>query len=327
MDGNTGGENSGVIDSADHVIALAFDLIDSELPLLPAQIERALLGAEVQESIKKTIQQFAETKIASGTSVVSADEGQKLLGSLQSGVTDAAKKSLEEQIKKTPQFIKLENSLKEFEKSVKSTGLGIFIDKNKNILYVVGAALVVGGAGALYVTRSGGNFVETPVDLIKGKDFKVLKIGTFNLKAGLLDFKPDARIFGAKIEANKDWERLKVNFKLGVLAEGSIIQEVSGSAIIKSGAFSLSADGSYKAAPQQVHVGLKMDYSQAFGRDRFSISAGAFYDDNNLKGTLGADYKFNKGPSLGLNADVGRSATGAVSYQAMLKLSIPLNLP
>lgn len=327
MDGNVSGSGTGVIDSANHVVALAFNFVDSELPLLPGQLEKALTSAEVQESIKKTMQQFAETKIAGGTSVVSADEGQKLLSSLQTGVTDAAKKSLESQIKKTSQFIQLEKSLSEFEKSVKSTGLGIFIDKNKKILYVVGAALVVSGAGALYITRSGGNYVEKPVDLIKGKDFKVLEIGTFKLNAGLLQFKPDARIFGAKIEVDKSWERVKVNFKLGVLAEGSKIQEVTGSAIVKSGAFSLSADGSYKADPQKINLGLKFDYHHDFGKDKFSLSAGAFYDDSVLKGTVGADYKFNKGPSIGLNAGIGGINTSSVNYQAMLKLTVPINFP
>jgi hypothetical protein len=327
MDGNVSGGGSGVIDSANHVVALAFKFADAEIPLLPSQLEQALTSVAVQESIKKTMQQFAETKIASGTTVVSADESKKLLESLQTGVTDEAKKSLESQIKKVPQFIALESSLKEFQKSVSSTGLGVFIDKNKGILYVVGAALVVGGAGALYVTRSGGNYVEKPVDLIKGKDFKVLSIGTFELKAGLLDFKPDARIFGAKLEVDKSWERVKVNFKLGVLAEGSKIQEVTGSAIVKSGAFSLSADGSYKAVPQNIHLGLKFDYHTDFGKDKFSLSAGAFYDDSVIKGTLGADYKFNKGPSIGLNANVGGINTGSVNYQAMLKLTVPINFP
>ncbi len=327
MDGNTQGGNTGVIDSANHVVALAFNLVDSEISSLPNQIEKALTSVEVQESIKKTMQQFAETRIAGGTSVVSADEGQKLLESLQSGVTDAAKSSLESQIKKTSQFIALEKSLTEFEKSVKSSGLGIFVDKNKGILYVIGAALVVGGAGALYITRSGGNYVEKPVDLIKGKDFKVLEIGTFKLNAGLLQFKPDARIFGAKIEIDKSWERVKVNFKLGVLAEGSKIQEVTGSAIVKSGAFSLSADGSYKAVPQQINLGLKFDYHQDFGKDKFSLSAGAFYDNSVIKGTLGANYKFNKGPSIGLDANIGGLNTGSVNYQAMLKLTIPLKFP
>lgn len=319
-----GDSDTGVIDATSQVVVLAFDLVDAEVQMLPGQLEKALTSAEVQESIKKTLLQFAQTKVKSGTSVVSADETKKLAEALQSGVQDAAVKSLTEQIKKTSQYQNLEKSVTAFQAAVKSSPFGIFIDKHKAVLYVVGAALVVGGAATLYITKTGGDIVQKPIDLLKGKDFDVLQIGTFKVSAGLLDFKPDARIFGAEVGMTKSWERVKVELKFGVLAEGAKIQEVKGEAIVKSGNFSLTATGDVKPYTQNFNLGLKFNYSKDFGMDKFSLSVGALYDDKALKGTAGAQYQFQSGPKIGFDASVDQKSGGPVGYSGMLTLTIPI---
>src|SRR5437667_221436 len=61
-------------------------------------------------------------------------------------LTDA----LLDQLKKTPEFKRLEKSLDNLEQALKSTPVGVWVDNNKNILYVVGAGLAIGGAVALF---------------------------------------------------------------------------------------------------------------------------------------------------------------------------------
>jgi hypothetical protein len=320
-----GDENTGVIDATSQIVVLSFELLDAELPLLPEQLEKALTSSEVQESIKKTLQQFAETKVKGNTSVISAEETKKLAESMVSGVKDAATKSLEEQIKKTPQYKKLEESVTSFQKAVKASEFGIFVDRNKGILYVIGAALVIGGAGALYITKTdGGVFVKTPVDMLKGKDFNVLSIGSFKLSASLLEFKPDARLLGAELAMTQNWEHVKLKIKLGILAEGVKVQQVKGEAIVTSGNFSVTATGDVKPYTQNVNLGLKFNYSQDVGKDKFSLSVGALYDDKNVKGTLGAQYQMQKGPTFGLTGNVDVTPQGQVGYGAMLNLTIPI---
>ncbi len=318
------GDQNDVIGAANQVIALAFDLADEEFSLLPGQLQTALMSPDVQASIKKTLQQFAETKIKTDTTVVSAQESQKLLDSLQTGIKDATLESLGKQIKQTPQFKKLENSLKEFEKEVKSSTLGIFVDRNKKILYVIGAALVVAGAGTLYITKSGGDIVQKPIDLLKNKQIEVLSIGSFKLSAGITEFKPDARIFGTRIEMVQNWEQVSVTFKLGVLAEGAKIQEVTGEAIVKSKDFSLNANAIVSPYTQKVNLGLKLNYNPNLGEGVFNLSAGAFYKDDILKGNLGASYQTKDGIKFGVDGNFNQNQKTGIGYEVMFGLSIPL---
>lgn len=314
---------TGVLEATHHTIILAFDLVDSEVEVLPGQALKAITSTEVQESIKKTLQQFAASKAKSGTTVVSPDETKKLLEALQGGITDAATQKLLDDIKKTPQFKNLEESLKSFEKAVKASNFGMWVDRNKMVLYIVGAALVVGGGTTLYITKTGGPIIQTPIDQLKGKSFEVLQIGTFKLKAELWEFKPDARLMGAKIEMVKDWKRVSVDLKFGILAEGAKVQEVQGEAIVKSGPIKFTASADVKPYDQKINLGLKMNYDKSFGMDKFSLSLGAIYQDQNTKGTLGAQYQFNKGPTIGLDGNIGVDS-GKPAFGGMLTFSIPI---
>lgn len=316
-------EKPNPIDVANQVIVLAFDLLDSEIPQLPGQIAQALQSPQVQDAIKKTLLDFAKSKAAQGGAALSAADGQKLLEAIGTGVKDAAGSNVLEQIKKTSEYKKLEGSIEAFKSAAGSSSLGVWVDKNKNILYVVGAALVVGTASVLYITKTGGPLANAAISPLKGKEFEVLQIGTLKIKAGLWDFQPDARIFGARIAASKEWQRVSIDLKLGILAQGSQIQQVEGSAVVKSGSFSatLTADG--KPQVQQVNLGLKLGYDGSIGNGKFNIGVGAMYQDKALSGTVGASYQ-TKSATLGLQGNIGPQKGGGVQYGGLLTLSIPL---
>ena len=267
-----------MIDAANQVIVLAFDLADSEVTRLPNQIVKALESPLVQDSIKKTLMDFAKSRAKTGGSVISDDEARKLFGSLGTGVKDAASQELLNQIKKTPEFKKLEASLEGFKQAAASTSLGVWVDKNKNILYVVGAALVVGTAGVLYVTKTGGALVDLAVDPLKGKKFEVLQIGRLKIAASLWEFKPDARILGARVFGTLEWEKVKVDLKLGVLAEGEKIKEAEGEAVVKSGSFSVAVTGKTKPQVREVNLALKFSYDGVIGNGKFNLGVGAIYN-------------------------------------------------
>ncbi|WP_321473519.1 hypothetical protein [uncultured Paludibaculum sp.] len=311
------------IDAAHQVIVLAFDLVDAELPKLPSQIALALQSPPVQEAIKKTLLDFAKSKQASGGVALTSADSQKLLEALGNGVKDAASTNLLDQIKKTSEYKKLEGSIEAFKSAAGSSTLGVWVDKNKKILYVVGAALIVGTASVLYITKTGGPVVKMAIDPLAGKEFEVLQIGSFKLKAGLWQFQPDARVLGARVSASKKWDKVSVDLKLGVLAKGPLVQEVEGSAVVKSGPVSvtLSADG--KPQTHQVNLGLKVGYDGTIGNGKFNIGVGAMYQDQALSGTLGATYQ-TKNATFGLQGNVGPQKGGGVQYGGLLTLTIPL---
>lgn len=280
-------------------------------------------GGSLLISVKKTLLDFANTRGASGSTVVSSADAKKLLESLGTGVQDAASKDLLEQIKKSPEYKKLEGSAEAFRKAAESSTLGVWVDKNKKILYVVGAALVVGTASVLYITKTGGSVVGPAVDPLKGKEFEVLQIGTLTIKAGLSDFKPDARILGARVMATKEWEKVSLELKLGVLAEGAQVQKAEGEAVVKSGPFSVTVKGDAQPKTQQVNLGLKLGYDGIIGNGKFNIGVGAMYQDQQVSGTLSAGLK-TKDAIFGLQGNVGPQKGGGVQYGGMLTVTIPL---
>src|ERR1035437_8712208 len=290
-------ETSDPIDAAHQVIVLAFDLADTEIPQLPDQIALALQSPPVQAAIKKTLLDFANSHAGSGGAALSATDGQKLLDAIGTGVSDAASANLLEQIKKTPEYKKLEASIEAFKIAAGSSSLGVWVDKNKNILYVVGAALAVGTASVLYITKTGGPLVNAAINPLNGKEFEVLQIGTLKIKAGLLDFQAGASILGARITRSNEWQKVTIDLKLGVLAQGAQVQKVN--------------------------LGLKLDYNGMLQNGKFNIGVGAMYQDKALSGTLGASYQ-TKSATIGVKGNVGPQKGGGVQYGGLLTLTIPL---
>ena len=302
------------LDAANQVIVLAFDLVDAAIPETPALLSHALQSPPVQNAIKKTLLDYAQSKVKAGATVVTNEEGRKLLESLGAGFTDAATKDVVDQVKKTYQYKKLETSVGAFKKAAESSALGIWVDRNKNVLYVVGAALVVGTASVLYITKTSGMPVSKAVDALKDKKFEILQIGTLKFQAALWDFKPDARILGARVITTKQWEQVTVELRLGLLAQGSEIQEVEGAAVVKSGSFALNLTGGAKPQVKEVNLGLKLEYSGVVDNGKFNIGIGAMYQNEQVSATLGASHK--TGPAtIGLQGNVGPKDGGGVQYR------------
>jgi len=310
-------------DAAHQVLVLAFDLAESEISQLPSQLAKALESPPVQQAINKTLIDFAKTKSTAGGGGLTSADGQKLLEALGTSVKDAAGNEILEQIKKTPEYQRLKSSLEAFKSAAGSSTLGVWVDKNKNILYVVGAALIIGSASVLYVTKTGGTVLNTTLDPLKGKEFEVLQIGKLKIKAGLWDFEPTAQILGARIAGTQEWEKVTLDFKLGVLAQGTQVQQVQGSVMVKSGGVNLSLTGDGKPQTQQIDLGLKLGYDGVIGNGKFNIGVGAMYKDNAVSGTLGASYQ-TKGAIIGLQGNVGPDKGGGVQYGGLLTLTIPL---
>jgi len=161
------------------------------------------------------------------------------------------------------------------------------------------------------------------VDLAKEQKFEVLKIGTLTFGASLWDFKPDAQILGAKILTTKKWENVSLDLKLGLLAQGASVQQVEGSALLKSGGFSVNLNGTAKPQEQKVNLGLKLDYTGVIDSGTFNVGIGAMYQDSKGSGTLGASYKTG-GTKVGLEGNLGAKDGGGLQYGGLLTLSVDL---
>lgn len=313
-----------VIDAAQQVVILAFDLVGTEIGRMPQQILRALQSPQVQDSIQKTLLDFARTRDKGSTTVVSEVEGRKLLEALGGGIKDAASAQVLDEVRKTPEYRRLASSVESFGKAAQSTALGVWIDKHKATLYVVGAALVVGGASALYITKTGGTVLNTALDPLKGKKFEVLQIGRLKIQAGLWDFQPDARVLGARVFGTVDWQSVSLTLNVGILAQGAEVKQAEGGAILKSGPFSVAMTAAAKPSAQQVNLGVKLGYEGVVGQGKLNIGIGAMYQDQQVSGTLAASLKTGSA-TVGLQGNIGPQKGGGTQYGGMLTLTIPLD--
>ena len=264
----------GVLEATAEVVELSFSLVDAEVSMLPEQLPKAIGSPQVQEAIKKSLLDFAKTRSTKADTVVSGPDAQKFIEKLAEDSGKAALDSLGQQVQKTDAFKRLEASLKAFEKAAGSSSIGVWASENGTLLKVVGAMLIVGSGTVLYVTKTGGAMLNTALAPIEGKQFEVLAIGALKFKAGIWDFQPDARIFGARVGASAKWNKVDIDLKLGVLAEGPLIKQVEGAAVLKSGPIAVNLTAGAKPQTNVVNLGLRVDYQI---NDKVNIGLGAFY--------------------------------------------------
>ena len=314
---------SDVLDAANEVIVLAFDLIDATLPTTPQLLEKAISSKAVQEAIKKTLLEYAKSKAKPGAKPATSEEGQKLLEALGSGIQGAGSTEIVSLIRKSPSFKRLEASVTRFKRAAESSPLGVWLDANQRILYIVGAGLVVGATSALYITKTSGMPVRTVVNLLKEEKFEVLRIGTLKFSAALWDFQPDARVLGARLLATKTWARVSADVSIGVLARGDEVEQIDGGVALKSGGFTLNGVASGKPQTHQVNLGLQVGYSGKAGKGRFDIGVGAIYEEDKLNASLRGSIKSGR-TAVGVQGKAGKDDSGGVRVDALLTLSVDL---
>jgi hypothetical protein len=295
-------------DAVSQVVIVAFDLAGKEMQQLPKLLNDSLQSEAVQKAIREGLQAFAMKKVASGSTVVSDEEAKELLGLLEK-VGGKAGDQIAEQVKKSAQYKRLEEKIKALEKTLASSPMGVWIDKEKGLLVVVGIGIAFGSAAALFLTKTGGPVVDLPIGLLKEKPMQIFKVGGFTMKGQLLEFKPDKQILGAGIIATQKWEKIELTFKIGVIAAGEHVKEIKGQAVVKSNDFSITVTGDGKPEEKKVNLGLGLGFTSSSLPGPLNISLGAMVDDGEVTGgTLKASLKAGPG-TFALEGKTGGNET------------------
>jgi hypothetical protein len=313
--GDQQSSNDSVIDATSRTIVLAFDLVDKEIANMPLQLAEELRSRKVQEAIQSTLMSFALKQQKSGTSVISDAEAAKLANALLTNAGNAVKQDLMDQVKRTPEYKKLEASLDDLQKALKSSALGVWVDRNSGILYVVGAGLAIGGAAALYITKTGGPAVNFPVSQLTGKQIQVFKVGQFSLAAKLLAFQPETRTLGASFTATQSLERVLISLSIGVVATGADVKEVNGQLVLKTRDVNLGLSGSAQPSDRKVNLHLSIDVNSRGLPGPLNFALGASIKDGKAtEGSLSGGMKTQYGTfgvtgSMGTNDRTGTEET------------------
>jgi hypothetical protein len=301
-----------VLDAAGKTVVLAFDLAGSQISNLPDELGKALQRSDVQSAIQLALSKFALAKQKSGTTAVSDKEAQQLLDDLVKKAGGKLSDEMLEQLKKTPEYKRLEASLESLEKAVKHTPMGAWLDKNKTTLYIVGAGLAIGGAAALYITKTGGPVINFPLSKLSGQSVQIFKIGGFTLNGKLLSFKPETREIGGGLVGTESWGKLKVSVELGVVATDTTVKQVEGKVVLKTKDIDLGLTGSGDPTKNTVNLGITFGI-RPNGIGPITVGVSGVVQDGKLTGgKVQGDWKLDKNTTLSVQGSSDKGATQGV---------------
>jgi hypothetical protein len=271
-----------VVDAASNTIVLAFDLAESQIVNMPDELAKALQQKDVQDAIRSVLANLALAKQKSGSTTMTEQEAMQVAQAVGKAAGDKITSSVLDQMKKTPEYKALDQSMKDLQQAMKSSPLGLWVDRNSGILYVIGAGLVLGGATALYVTKTGGPAVDFPISQLTGKSVQVFKVGQFSLKGSLLKFDPATQTAGAALMGTEKWDKLEVSVQFGVVATAGDVKQVSGQVVFKTPQVNLGLTGSAQPSDKTVNLGLSLRVSTTGQPGPLTIGLGAVIKDNKV---------------------------------------------
>ncbi len=282
------------------LVLLAFDLLDSEIARSPERIVQTFKNPALLKAAENAVLSFAKSRSPTASSQLTPEEIGKLQSSVVDGVKTAATDAYLKQIKESSKFKALEKQLKNFEDAAKSSAVGVWVDHNKGILYVVGAVLAVGAGVALYITKPSGTIYGMGIRELEKLKFEVLKVGALKLGVGGLVFDPTAERFGGKVTGKLEWEQLKIDLSLQIVTANLKAPEITSEVGLKYGVISLTAANKLDLTQPKVDLTLRLSAN----KDRFGLSVAAKIKDDNVTGSASASYRV--ADSLKLGVDLSR---------------------
>jgi hypothetical protein len=287
------------------LVVLAFDLLDSEVARAPERLIQTFKNPALLKAAENAVLSFAKSRSPTASSQLTPEEIGKLQSSIVDGVKTAATEAYLKQIKESSKFKALEKQLKNFEDAAKSSAIGVWVDHNKGILYVVGAVLAVGAGVALYITKPSGKIYGMGIRELEKLKFEVLKVGTLksgqvNLGIGNIIFDPTADRYGGKVTGKIAWEQLKIDLSLQIVTANLKAPEITSEVGLKYGVISLTAANKVDLTKPKVDLTLRLSAN----KDRFGLSVAANIKDDNVTGSASASYKIAE--SLKLGVDLSR---------------------
>lgn len=295
----------GPLDIAQDLLAFVIEFPAGEIPLLPAQIEKVLKSDSLNEKLQETVLSFAMERTRKG-GVFEASDPKLGVAILKAG-GDAAQKELLDQIKNGLPAKRVIGAFNNFSAALKQTPMGVWVDKERNWLIVVGVVLAVGGTAALFYTRTDSAMVNFPISQLKGKAIPLWSPGSFKLSGSVIEFQPAQRKLGLEIIAEQKWEKLDLAVKLGVVGSDPQSKQADGHAFVTSKDFT--------SIQTKYSLGVELKIDDALPNP-ITLGLHAAVTDNKFSGgDLSANMKFQ-------NVNIGvKAQTDSKSYSGLLTLS------
>lgn len=303
-------------DAAAQVVVLAFDLAGQTAANLPTLLEKSLAEKSVQDAIQAALDAYMLKRMTSGANLdpLTPKDAQDLLAAIANSAGGKLSDAALKQIKDGPAYKRLQKAFDDFQAVIKTTPMGVWVDKNAGVVYVTGAALGIAGLAALYVTKTGGTVINLAAGQLTNKPIQVFKIGKFTLQGQALAFQPDKQTLGAGVIATQQWQQMSVSVSIGVIAAGPNVQQVNGQVVLKTKDVTVGVTAKDQLDKKQIDLGLTF----GFGQGPVKLGLGAVVTDGKVTGgSLDASLKTGVG-TFGL-----KGQESGKQFQGLATWSIP----
>lgn len=250
-------------------------------------IAKALQSDAVQAEIRKTLDEIARAKVDSMPMTFSGQDAKKFATSLAERSFTAVRNEVWAYTLKSPQYLRLKKSAEKVVDALRCSPTGVWYDKNKRLIYILAAGVVLSGAVGMYITRLGDEITSPLSDLLAGKLATVRPIGSLELSAGTIKFEPSKRAFQVELGAAADIKQVKVELMLTGQAIDADLQIASarGRVVIPMGKVNTRYEIAYdpddtRHAPVQLGLGVEF----GSGRLKLDLSGQLYFRDNRPTG-------------------------------------------
>lgn len=291
-----------------HTVVLAFEVVTIAVIDRDRFVALAFKDPKVKEAIDAELLRVSQELLKNSGAAPVPNASQKLATAFLDKSFDALGPGVLDQIKKSPQFKRLEATTKRLGEAFEATPVGAWMDKNDTILYISATILALGGATALYISRAGDDVTKYVMPIAKGIRPKITVLGRLELSPGITKFVPSKREVQLELDASAKWRSVKVEFKFAAHAVETAVG-VSGSAkiVVPQSNFSGRVEGSYDPHdPKKAPVTLGLGFELKPGSLKLDLLGKVFMRDGTVSG--GA-IDFKMGPSKKFPMKIGGQAT------------------
>lgn len=223
-------EQDSVSGAARDSVVVMLRLADRTIASSPERILAALQSEELSRVIRQVLEaegrRLAEMQ-NSGQPITNAD-GARVARTAGEAAGTAVLHNVQQQVESSSAYKDVQTSLRRLEGAFRCSPMGVFVSENSTLLYIVASGLALGGATALYVTRSGDLPAGWATDFA-ARRLRSIRIGSLEVGTQALRFVPSERVVEVQPFLSVSlWREIRTTFRLNVAFQQDQVQTATG---------------------------------------------------------------------------------------------------
>lgn len=227
-----GNQCGDVLSVAHETFVLGIRLVNAEIQDFDRQLVAALQSEAVQSALQNAVADLAKEQLTQPRPTQLQQDPKAVAQKIVAASGKALEDELLAQIQRTPKYQALEKSAQSLVDTLKCSPTGVWVERNKTWLYIVGIGSAIAGAFALYRARAGDPVAVPAMKWLGEQEMKFVEVGKIQFSGALTQFQPSRRTVGARIKATGNWTGFKVELSVEGVAADQDLKVVGRSQVI-----------------------------------------------------------------------------------------------